>query len=594
MSVYKFKYKLPDQNQVEGHIVIKGDKGDKGDRGDRGEKGEKGDRGETGFGAFVYEKVSTLPSHGEPSKLYLIEKPHALATATGNPIDIDVANEDAVEDAKVLGKTEQETYEGKNLFDGQFEVGNISPVDGKNDKSTDTIRAINYAVVEENTEYTASVVGGGVRVALRFYKADGTYINSGTTKSSPNTFTTPAEAGRVRIVVADTTDTTKQLQLEAGSVATDYEPYVGGQPSPSPDYPQNIQVVTGKQTVKVLGKNRFYNDPNPYTGATTNSQVTRVVGDRTTWWNLEWLGTKLKLVQGETYTVSIKLLDNPKNYRGSCNLWLDTQGKAAAQTVKLYASSNYTSTFTYALDAPLRAARLAFEGNADGVDLTFCVQIEKGSVATDFMPFEEQTIEIDLGDIELCKLGTYQDYIYKDGDDWKVHKATRKTTLDGSEAWYDAGGNAPFGLAIDGALITTSDNNPPLVYCDKFYPVPQNASWSSYDSLISTNNTSSSTRTIRIRYIDMASLSAFQAWLSNNNTTLYYVLATPTDTTITNTSLIAELEELDAITMEHGLNVITVTEAGNDLPADLELTYDIYDSEERFDKFIWFDGWERI
>ena len=45
--------------------------------------------------------------------------------------------------------------------------------------------------------------------------------------------------------------TIKNIQVEAGSFATSYEPYVGGSPSPNPDYPQDVNVVTGKQTVVI-------------------------------------------------------------------------------------------------------------------------------------------------------------------------------------------------------------------------------------------------------------------------------------------------------------------------------------------------------
>lgn len=48
-----------------------------------------------------------------------------------------------------------------------------------------------------------------------------------------------------------------KVQLEKGDTATDYEPYCGcgGQPSPNPDYPQPIKVVTGDNVVKHVGKN---------------------------------------------------------------------------------------------------------------------------------------------------------------------------------------------------------------------------------------------------------------------------------------------------------------------------------------------------
>ena len=45
------------------------------------------------------------------------------------------------------------------------------------------------------------------------------------------------------------------IQIEEGSTATDYEPYCGGQASPNPLYPQNIEVVTGNNVIKNVGKN---------------------------------------------------------------------------------------------------------------------------------------------------------------------------------------------------------------------------------------------------------------------------------------------------------------------------------------------------
>lgn len=46
------------------------------------------------------------------------------------------------------------------------------------------------------------------------------------------------------------------IQLEKGSEATSYEPYTGGKPSPSSDYPQEIKSVVNP-IVKVCGKNLF-------------------------------------------------------------------------------------------------------------------------------------------------------------------------------------------------------------------------------------------------------------------------------------------------------------------------------------------------
>ena len=43
-------------------------------------------------------------------------------------------------------------------------------------------------------------------------------------------------------------------QLELGSTATDYEPYTGGAPSPSPDYPQEIRVARGHEVSGKTGR----------------------------------------------------------------------------------------------------------------------------------------------------------------------------------------------------------------------------------------------------------------------------------------------------------------------------------------------------
>lgn len=45
--------------------------------------------------------------------------------------------------------------------------------------------------------------------------------------------------------------------LELGSAATSYEPYTGGQPSPSPDYPQPIEVIEEDFNITSCGKNLF-------------------------------------------------------------------------------------------------------------------------------------------------------------------------------------------------------------------------------------------------------------------------------------------------------------------------------------------------
>lgn len=67
------------------------------------------------------------------------------------------------------------------------------------------------------------------------------------------------EVSRVCFVVTEgeTYDISNILiQIEKGSVATSYEPYTGGIPSPNPSYPQEIKSVVNP-TIKICGKNLF-------------------------------------------------------------------------------------------------------------------------------------------------------------------------------------------------------------------------------------------------------------------------------------------------------------------------------------------------
>jgi len=200
------------------------------------------------------------------------------------------------------------------------------------------------------------------------------------------------------------------------------------------------------------------------------------------------------------------------------------------------------------------------------------IQLEKGSTATDFEPYtngaspnpdypqtisnvtgtstitiansdssQSQNYTINLGDIELCKIGTYQDYIYKENGKWYLEKKINKVVLDGSENWYKL--NLTF--RIDTNLFT-----------DILSPELDNMAISDYfiywkntggiSTQLPNNNfgLTASKLTLNIRYNDISDVEEFKSWLSTHNTEIYYVLATPTTEEITDSTLISQLEEI--------------------------------------------------
>ena len=144
---------------------------------------------------------------------------------------------------------------------------------------------------------------------------------------------------------------------------------------------------------------------------------------------------------------------------------------------------------------------------------------------------DEQTFTIPLGNIELCKIATYEDKIYSSNGRFYLKKNIAKLTFNGSETWNKSN--------ISGSVLTqrfrttqsiTMISN--LAICDKFINRTSGMSAGDYECFLVTNNTSTYI-SININRLTENTVQAFETWLSNNNVTTYVVLATPTTTEIT-------------------------------------------------------------
>ena len=116
------------------------------------------------------------------------------------------------------------TTTGKNLFDGELEIGGLSTTNGlPNNTQLDRHRSKNYTKVKSSTKYVvynnySSTVG------IREFDKDYNFVSWSSLSSSSNTFTTSNNAKYLKFIIINTNDD-NLLQLEEGSVATQYEPY---------------------------------------------------------------------------------------------------------------------------------------------------------------------------------------------------------------------------------------------------------------------------------------------------------------------------------------------------------------------------------
>lgn len=117
---------------------------------------------------------------------------------------------------------------GKNIFDGEMELGTIVWGTGINAPSTANIRTKNYIKVKENTSYILTTNSGTKDFDIFFYDELKNRISS-LNKVSVTAFTTPAGTKYIRFVHKSVNVFTNYYQLEEGGTATAYEPYVSSE-----------------------------------------------------------------------------------------------------------------------------------------------------------------------------------------------------------------------------------------------------------------------------------------------------------------------------------------------------------------------------
>lgn len=181
---------------------------------------------------------------------------YLLNTVTGNPLTLTNSREgkmdDEVTDCKIYGWSKQETTTGKNLINADEYYSQFKQSDGTYKLKTVILNNIRISLSEfVGKEITLSVkltVGANTSAVFLMYisseqkKIIGSTIKSGLTGKSILTVTPVSNTDYFVISFGSGNDdvTFSELQLELGSVATSYEPYTGGNPSPSPEYPQEI------------------------------------------------------------------------------------------------------------------------------------------------------------------------------------------------------------------------------------------------------------------------------------------------------------------------------------------------------------------
>lgn len=444
-------------------------------------------------------------------------------------------NPDYPQDIQVVTGEQTVNVHGKNLWNSTFEAGGIGSEGSLLDRN-DRFRASEYVAVQPNTTYTFSAVSSASdkvpQIYMLAYDSSKTYLRqlpANAWYNLPLTFTTTQDTYFVRLsghytddsvigTVGSTVEPIKNVQLEQGS-ATTYEPYQ------SQSYTISLGNMFDSTTVEA-GDIR------------NNNQSIRLCSRQSLW------------LDAGTYTFSTNLT-SPYYY---------------GLTVNSVGAPPLSSYPTYIYDSGWKqASTTTFTLSQGG---WFVVGYKKGDnenlTPADVLQFNYQLNRGTsvITPIELCKIGDYQDYIYKSGDDWYVHKACGKTDMSAiSQGWANRNVDGDiyntWFLGSFGAVIAPVLSNIFTYSSTVWGGIGKFGISDSGNLWLQTGDSTVNSSTIT-------------TWFTNKSAVIYYVLATPTDTKITDSTLIGQLEALNSAILPSPDAFIQVS--GN-LAGEIEISY---------------------
>lgn len=336
---------------------------------------------------------------------------------------------------------------------------------------------------------------------------------------------------------------------------------MGGVPAPNPDYPQDIHVVTGNNTIEITGKNKLPTQKSMWESGHYNT-----TGDKATNANRMRLINLLKVKPNTTYRVRFTSLII--RAFGANQTFLRDVG------IKTPGSTFTTDADCYYLAISVDIVYSNYNENSDKLALLLNTETDLS-----YEPYYHVEYPLNLGNIELCKIGDYQDFIFENTPDSEYYDSSLV-----ENGWYKFGNIDKYVYNNDITSNSTTESMigmlTPVLNVEASLTYTQLA-LKSYCNIMPTTvieNTglagTTSTKKIRVDIsTDYASTyDEAKALYAQKNLIIYYVVETPTTTQITDTTLIEQLENIyNKIKLTKGINHITVT--ASDLAPYMELSY---------------------
>lgn len=329
----------------------------------------------------------------------------------------------------VFGISEQETREGYNLLNvaSSYEITGSKTVPISMSAGNYTIKADDITTDSEQTQFCFS-----------FRNSSGTIADARISLSTKKiTFALTREATSVVIYSGNSfnesqgvTTTYKNLMIYEGADDKTYEEYGA---SPSPEFPSEIENITGNIDITVCNKNIF----NKENYDALSDYAVQMEGNMSS-----YKGKLLQLKPNTTYAVS-RLINN-FDASGSWVLRILDADKVTPLAIlqELSYTSDIKVTITTRETGIIYIAELyATDERLEDFFSKCEIQIEENNSSTDFIPHKEQTITFPLSEGQKLYKG---DYLANDG----IHHVRKQIELDGTENWFQNETTKVFGFAL--------------------------------------------------------------------------------------------------------------------------------------------------
>ena len=355
-------------------------------------------------------------------------EPYIVATKEGETLLLDGAkdNEPFI-GLSIYGKSHQNTVAGNQLFDAnQISDGFVNGADAGESFAVSTnpeypnaqyvkVKTIDINIIAWNLMGCVKTGVGESGIRIRYFDAEGVSVKEGgIAPESGSSETQNADSVYVLALYGFTEEAKSKAMLNAGATALPWEPYTGGQPSPNPDYPQEIVSVghDGEIGMNVYGGNLLES----IYGAKNRETVTGGKGNAntddysdSTFVELPGYGHKrvMQWISSHTsgYSLYIRLFDKNKNH-------LELSG------IKYFSETGQQNVH-YAINVPVEAMYYCITGEGYQC-IVDEIMLNIGSTALPFEPYKQpQSLIVStpngLPGIPVSSGGNYTD---ENGQKW--------------------------------------------------------------------------------------------------------------------------------------------------------------------------------